>query len=115
MIGNAVSVPVARWVAERIRNPGTIKSFEQVLISEGKKWPDAAWNVGHGRIGALASDRPIVVPHRSISEFRDDSWTRLSDRALDGFIRRAEEGGLRLPLGFLSALKNAKRKPKRVA
>lgn len=115
MIGNAVSIPVARWVAERIKIPGSVKSFEQVPILEGKKWPDAAWNVGNGRVGAMASDKPIAPVHRSISEFRDENWTRLSDRALDGFIRRAEEGGLRMPEGFIAALKKAKRKPKRVA
>jgi DNA (cytosine-5)-methyltransferase 1 len=112
LIGNAVSVPVARWVAERIKSPGLTKAFAEVEIIGGKKWPDAAWNVGDGRFGAAASDKPVAFPRESISYFRDDSWTRLSDRALDGFIRRAEAGGLRLPRGFISALKDAKRKPR---
>jgi DNA (cytosine-5)-methyltransferase 1 len=115
MIGNAVSIPVARWVAERLKAPGVVGDFGETPIVEGKKWPDAAWNVGYGRVGAIASDHPIQVPWRSIEDFRDASWTRLSDRALDGFIRRAEEGGLKLPSGFLDALKAAERKSSRAA
>lgn len=115
MIGNAVSVPVARWVAERIKSPGLVLPFAQTPMLDGTKWPTAAWNVGSGRIGVSATDRPISVDRPSISYFRDDSWTRLSDRALDGFIKRADEGGLNLPEGFLEALRSAKRKVPRAA
>ena len=110
MIGNAVSVPVAAWVAGRIRSPGEIHDFEQFSLSGARRWPDAAWCVGAGRVGVTASDKPICVPRRSISDFRDSSWNRLSNRALDGFIRRAEQGGLRMPEGFLEALRRAPRK-----
>ncbi len=110
MIGNAVSVPVAQWVAQRLKTPGTLRTFPNIPIREGRKWPDAGYNVGTGRVGLLANDRPITVRLESIANFRDDSWSRLSDRALDGFIKRAEEGGLRLPDGFLDALRSAKRK-----
>jgi DNA (cytosine-5)-methyltransferase 1 len=57
-----------------------------------------------------ASDHPILKAKPSITDFRDANWTRLSDRALRGFIRRAVEGGLRMPEGFLDALRNASRK-----
>lgn len=110
MIGNAVSVPVAQWVAGRIKNPGTVLEFEQQNLIEGKKWPDAAWNVSGERVGVSASDRPIEMIAPSISKFRDSSWTRLSDRALNGFIERVVAGGLRVPLGFVDALRNADRK-----
>jgi DNA (cytosine-5)-methyltransferase 1 len=110
MVGNAVSVPVAHWVAQRIKRPGTILNFERVSLQEHRRWPDAAWNVGEGRIGVIASDKPIAVETPSISEFRNSSWTRLSNRALNGFIGRAEEGGLRMPEGFLEALRKANRK-----
>jgi len=115
MIGNAVSVPVAYWVAQRLKSPGIVRTFPDKPIREGKKWPDAGYNVGTGRLGVLASDRPITVAQGSITNFRDDTWSRLSDRALDGFIKRAEEGGLKLPEGFLDALRNAKRKMARAA
>jgi DNA (cytosine-5)-methyltransferase 1 len=110
MLGNAVSVPVARWVAERIQSPGTVLDFKQVSLVNANRWPDAAWNVGNGPVEVVANDKPIAVHQPSIAEFRDPTWTRLSDRALNGFIARADEGGLKMPEGFLAALRGAARK-----
>jgi DNA (cytosine-5)-methyltransferase 1 len=112
MVGNAVSVPVARWVAERIKAPGAVLDFEEGPLAEhrGRRWPDAAWNIGQGRVRVSASDKPIAVAKPSISQFRDSSWTRLSDRALDGFIDRASNGRIRMPEGFLTAVRSAPRK-----
>jgi DNA (cytosine-5)-methyltransferase 1 len=110
MLGNAVSVPVARWVAERIKSPGTVLGFKEFPLAESRRWPDAAWNIEKRRVGVVASDKPIFVAQPSISDFRDATWTRLSDRALNGFITRADAGGLRVPEGFLEALRNAVRK-----
>lgn len=110
MVGNAVSVPVASWVAERIRVPGPVLDFARAPMRVGRRWPDAGWNVGAGRVAVEAGDTPIAMARPSISVFRDSTWTRLSDRALNGFIKRAIEGGLRLPDGFLDALRSAGRK-----
>lgn len=110
MVGNAVSVPVAQWVAERIQNPGEVVDFEEISSAHWRRWPDAAWNVEGNRIGVNATDRPLPVPSVSIVDFRDSTWDRLSDRALDGFIGRAAAGGLRMPGGFLNALRAANRK-----
>ncbi|MCY4563413.1 MAG: DNA (cytosine-5-)-methyltransferase [Gammaproteobacteria bacterium] len=111
MVGNAVSVPVAQWVAERIRTPRPTLQFEETAIEKGVRWPEAGWNVGAGRVGVVAGDRPIAMKAESIARFRDDSWSRLSERALKGFVSRAEEGGLRMPDGFLEAVATAVRKP----
>ena len=110
LVGNAVSVPVVRWVAERIKEPGAILFFDRMPIHDGQGWPDAGWNVGEGRTGVDASDKPISATKQSISSFRDSTWARLSDRALNGFIKRADEGNLRMPKGFLRALQRADRK-----
>lgn len=110
LLGNAVSVPVAQWVAERIKSPGTVSDYDEFSLDGSKSWPDAAWNIGEGRIGVNAGDRPLGTSMPSISEFRDPAWTRLSDRALNGFINRAAEGGLWMPEGFLESLRRAGRK-----
>lgn len=115
MVGNAVSVPVARWVADRMRRPGPVLNFPERKIEPGDRWPNAAWNVGDGRVGVDAGDRPDPAEPRSISEFRDSSWSRLSDRAMNGFIARAEQGALRMPAGFLDALRKAERKVPKAA
>ncbi len=110
LVGNAVSVPVAHWVASRIKTPGAVLEYEQKEIVEGKKWPEAAWNVSGKRIGVSASDQPIVMARPSISSFRNGDWTRLSDRALNGFTDRVIAGGLYTPPGFVDALRNADRR-----
>jgi len=110
MVGNAISVPVARWVAERIKEPGAVLEFDCTPLRDGQRWPGASWNVGEGRTAVVASDKPIPTTNESIASFRDSTWTRLSDRALNGFIKRADEGGLRMPKGFLSALRKADRR-----
>ena len=115
LLGNAVSIPVARWVAERIKTPGTVSDFVQTTIEPGDRWPEAGWNVGAGRVGIAASDKPVAKKAPSISVFRDPSWSRLSNRAMDGFIGRAEEGGLRMPANFLDTLRKAKRKVPKAA
>ena len=115
LVGNAVSVPVARWVAERIKTPGTTLKFSQKAMESGDRWPEAAWNVGEGRVGIAASDKPVAKKAPSISVFRDSSWSRLSSRALNGFIRRAEEGCLRMPNEFLDKLRRAERKTPKAA
>ena len=113
MVGNSVSVPVARWLAGRINVPGIPLDFDEAPIRQGHRWPGAGWNVGEGRVGIVASDKPVPRKAPSISEFRNASWSRLSDRALNGFISRAVDGGLRMPENFLDTLRNAKRKAPR--
>ena len=110
LVGNAVSVPAARWVAERIKSPSdTIPDFRPI-VERSRTWSDAAWNVGEGRVDVMANDQPITISRPSIESFRDANWTRLSERALAGFVTRAVEGGLRVPEGFLDALRVAVRK-----
>lgn len=108
LVANAVSVPVAAWVASRIDCPGQILDLEHHSISSGEKWPNAAWNVGDGRFGVRASSKPVNASQVSIAHYRDANWTNLSERALTGFLRRAREGRLRFPVGFLAALELAK-------
>ena len=115
MVGNAVSVPVVQWIAKRIKSPGIAPELSAKMIECGSRWPQAAWNVGEGRVGIMAGDKPVSTKSRSISRFRNSSWSRLSDRAMDGFIRRAEKGGLRMPEKFLDTLRNAERKTSKAA
>jgi DNA (cytosine-5)-methyltransferase 1 len=109
MVGNAVSVPAAKWLASRIRQPGRFLPLESKEVESGSSWPRAAFG-GNGKIFAVdVSDRPIHERVPSISEMRDASWKPLSYRALNGFISRAEAGSLRFPTGFLETLKKAKK------
>jgi DNA (cytosine-5)-methyltransferase 1 len=115
LIGNSVSVPAARWVAERLIKPGQVLGFALESLRAGASWPDAAWNLGDGRSRVIASSSPLGVGPESIETFRDASWKPLSHRALSGFIRRAGEGGLKFPPGFIDALSRSLDGPKRLA
>jgi DNA (cytosine-5)-methyltransferase 1 len=108
MVGNAVSVPVAEWVARRIRNPGEPLELPEWNLEHGAPLPDAAYKVGSRRVTVSASDKPIRQQVGSIAAYRTSSWSALSERALAGFLKRAVEGGLRFPPGFLDALRKAK-------
>ncbi len=110
LLGNAVSVPVAAWVASRLIKPGEPLQLDTHPLEPGARWPDAAFNIAGKRIAVNASDKPISRQTQSIDEFRDASWVQLSDRALDGFLRRAVEGSLRFPTGFIDAIRQAERR-----
>lgn len=106
LLGNAVSVPAARWVAHRIKHPVEPKSLAVDRLPYGASWPNAAYNVGQGRFAVSISSHPRRVAARSIQDFVDPSWTPISVRALSGFVRRAKEGNLNFPEGFILRLED---------
>jgi DNA (cytosine-5)-methyltransferase 1 len=107
MVGNAVSVPAARWLASRLRSPGEMLPLGTHPLSAHAVWPDAAFGNANGHFAVDASDRPLDLIPPSIETFRDAGWKQLSQRALRGYLSRAREGGLRFPIGFLGALDDA--------
>lgn len=107
LIGNAVSVPVAEWVAANLKTPRPALKFKLTPISEFRSWPDAGFGNKDGRFGVPASDKPIKIDSSTISAYRTPAWSQLSARALRGFLSRAREGGLSFPEGFLGALEGA--------
>lgn len=107
MVGNAVSVPAARWLAGRLDSPGEMLALPTRRLSSEATWPDAAYGNSDGHFAVEASERPSNVTAPSIETYRDSSWKLLSARALRGYLSRARDGGLRFPEGFLDALDKA--------
>ena len=107
LVGNAVSVPVARWIGQRLSHPGTYHADQDVPWTTGDRWPRAAWNAGEGRFIADVSEFPVRMRRGRLSAFNTDEWPNLSPRALRGFVGRARCSRLRYPPGFLDALENA--------
>ena len=114
MIGNAVSVPLARWIAERLSN--TVEKFDaegaQPLPS-GRGWPSAAWGHGGKQGRADVSESPVVVRSAHLISFLECRVAPLSKKATSGFHSRLIESSLRYEKAFERDLryhmKNAER------
>ena len=106
LLGNAVSVPVAKWIGERLLNPGEYDGCDDKPLSEQKAWPTAAYKVGKMRKASKVSENPVRCRRGRLSAFNSSNWQDLSKRALNGFINRAREEttNLKYPEGFLEAL-----------
>ena len=106
LVGNAVSVPVSRWIGNRLQDPGVYLPVDDCPLDDAKTWPTAAYNVGGGRLVARVSENPVKFRRARLSAFDTSSWPDLSKRALSGFIARATAKNARLkyPDGFLTTL-----------
>ncbi len=100
LVGNAVSVPVAAWVGERLLRPeGSVP--KSVALQSGVAWPKAAWG-RKGKVYAVSvSAWPVRVPAISLRDFLRYPRKPLSHRASAGFLSRTEVSGLRFEKGFL--------------
>jgi DNA (cytosine-5)-methyltransferase 1 len=104
LVGNAVSVSVAKWLGEQIISPiGTIPPSK--VLRSGEPWPIAAW----GCSGRAYSVDVSAYPHRRkakpLREFLRFPRTPLSLRASAGFLSRAEQSCLKFEEDFLKDLR----------
>lgn len=100
LIGNAVSVPVARWLGHNLLRPEAFEG-ESTQIEPGDPWPVAAWGKSGRAYRADVSLWPLKRRRKHLAEFLNFPAAPLSARATEGFLRRAEAGSLRFPAGFL--------------
>jgi len=100
LVGNAVSVPVARWMGRRLVDPLPYEGEETDLA--GGPWPTAAWGTkGSPTRRVHVSIWPERHRRQHLREFLRFPTKQLSARAAEGFLKRAEAGSLRFPQGFL--------------
>lgn len=104
LVGNAVTVGVAEWVARRIMSHG---SFD-LPSSEWQRyraWPLAAWGSSGNVWTVSATEFPELQPY---SHLRDllalAEATILSHRATSGFWKRLQSGSLGQYPGFREAI-----------
>lgn len=104
LVGNAVSVPVARWIGGRLRAPRSFDEQGSTAVESASRWPNAAWGA-KGRVYAIdRSMWPVQWPREHLADFLRFPGTPLSERAAAGFLSRARTGNLRFQPGFLEAV-----------
>lgn len=104
LVGNAVPVPVAAWLGERLIAPGDFEEHGAVPVHVGRAWPTCAWNAGNGRFTRDLSEWPKRLAYQSLHEFLRYEPKPLSRKATSGFRSRLEASCLKYPEEFLRAL-----------
>lgn len=105
LVGNAVSVPVAGWIGERLREGARDVDFRAHSFDPQKKWPVAAFGGPRQRaLGVDVSLWPVSRAALPLTAFLRDEPKLLSHKATVGFVARLRSGTLRYPPQFLLAL-----------
>lgn len=104
LIGNAVTVGAAKWIGEKLEQPGTYRPRLDAEIMTVKAWPEIAWNVSGTRHLANLSTFPTACDVPDLSAFLEHELEPLSVRATRGFLERTTRSSLRFPPGFLETL-----------
>ena len=104
LIGNAVSVPVAKWLGKRLQRPGTYKELSSSPMPQGGKWPNAAWGRRGERYIVDIGAWPHLEKYSPLSAFLQYEPRLLPEGAASGFHRRAKASGLKFVPGFLEDL-----------
>lgn len=106
LVGNAVSVPVAQWVGERLIRPGLYDASGDKPKESKARWPMAAWGEqGNTFVADNISEWPVDTELELLSDFLNYPGDKLSWRASAGFYKRATSSTLRFKEGFLEAVK----------
>lgn len=101
--GNAVPVPLAGWVGERLVSDCGVHSADLDSDLNDRKWPDAAWGEKGRRHSVDVSRWPVQLELPSLANFITDPQP-LSERALRGFHKRLNASSLRRAPAFDNAL-----------
>jgi len=100
LVGNAVSVPVAAWIGERLVRPGAYDAARDHDLGAAARWPDAARFDGTRRHAVAIGAHPVFAARPSLAAFLRHPGKPLSVRASAGFLSRLDRTSLRLPTGF---------------
>jgi DNA (cytosine-5)-methyltransferase 1 len=98
LVGNAVSVPMAAWIGERLRDPREYDAGTDKPLASDGAWPRAAWGgFGGAARRAELSAWPARQEYQHLEEFLEDEAAPLSERAAVGFLERAGRSSLNFP------------------
>jgi DNA (cytosine-5)-methyltransferase 1 len=106
LVGSAVSVPIARWLGERLNSPAEFdgsRLFDFPLIG---KLPKAAVGDRYGRCSVQISVDALGIQPPHLASFLQYEGIPLSARATEGFYSRASKAKLKFADGFLEAVQS---------
>ena len=95
LVGNAVSVPLASWIADRLFSPDAYNSDGDQALKNGARWPSAGWGIEGRRGRSSVSDWPALAPQQHLASFLTHKIKPLSRKATAGFLSRLEKSSLR--------------------
>ncbi len=104
LVGNAVCVPMASWIAKRLAAVVGDYSGEDSYLPDHARWPNAAWGDKSGVHKSSVGEFPVKVAQQRLDEFLEFKPIPLSDRAIRGFRNRLAASRLNYPAAFLYAL-----------
>ena len=105
LVGNAVTVGVAKWLGQRLREPGDFDRSCGAQLTGHHRWPTAAWGAAGKRWSVGMSMWPENRPYTHLLDCLDSEFKPLSKRAIDGFHARMERSRLRFDEQFRLAVK----------
>lgn len=101
LVSNAVSVPVAKWVGERLLCPISYDGSSDVALPKDSAWPRAAWGRAGKAYRVDISTWPVKLKYDHLADFLRYPTKPLSERATAGFLKRVRASTtLRFPKGF---------------
>jgi DNA (cytosine-5)-methyltransferase 1 len=105
LVGNAVSVPVPRWIGRRMLTPGSYDNTRDRPFPDGGKAPRSARFDGSKRFAVAISTDPLGNSGPALIDVMGQDFTLLSERATAGFLSRTERATLKFQPGFIDAVK----------
>ncbi len=106
LVGSAVSVPVARWLGQRLMVPGGYDATRDMAFPTQGKAPRAARFDGRQRFAVRIGTDPLGIRPPPLVDFLTDlaGQSPLSLRATLGFLGRTRRAKLRFEPGFIDAI-----------
>lgn len=106
MVGNAVSVPMAKWVAAQLTAKPTPfdENEDDSELQDENSYPRAAWGHNGRRRRSAVSEWPVNEEQQHLAAFLRFPEKPLSRKATDGFRSRLIESSLRYDQEFLDDL-----------
>ncbi len=104
LVGNAVCVPVAKWIGEQLRRGVRSTAITPSGFVNGA-WPRAAALIDGNATVVDVSTWPVRRKQQPLEEFLNYEPKQLSLRATTGFEKRLSSSTLRAPDEFRSALR----------